>query len=446
MTVVVLAGVALAVAGYGAGVLQLTRSGVDWPAGRVLALVLGGALVVVGSLPALTGHGPPTRAAVVGHLLATMAGPLLVALGAPVTLALRALPRRPARGVLAALHTAPARLLVRAPVVTVLVAASVAAAWLAPVPHGLHGLLHLHMVLGGLLLAVVVTGVDPVRRDLSTPARLVVVVVTGAAHDVVARLAWARAPLGSTGDEARAATELLATGGHLLDAALALVVVSAWYRRAGRRLAAAERRRAASPAQDAAGLGGDRVEAPAVQGGALPADVVRVDPQHPVQPHLAGPALPVPAAGPDVDPVPALPGLVGGVPVVVLAGQHEPEQVRPGPAHDEHRAVLAPAVALLVGDPRPDDLARVGPAVVAGGVGDLAAAGEVAGAARGRAGQVGVAGSVPQGGPGAVGGGARGPAGARGGPPAQLRPALADQGADDAVEHGLPARRHARRR
>ena len=84
----------------------------------------------------------------------------------------------------------------------------------------------------------------------------------------------------------------------------------------------------------------------------------RVEHQQPVQAHLARPAAGVPGAGADVGPDPAVARLVGGVPVVVLAGEHQRQQVAAAPADDEHRAVLAAAVALVVGHPRPHDLAR----------------------------------------------------------------------------------------
>jgi hypothetical protein len=46
-----------------------------------------------------------------------------------------------------------------------------------------------------------------------------------------------------------------------------------------------------------------------------------------------------------------------------LAGEHQPQQVRAAAADDEHRPVLAAAVALVVGHPRPHDLAGIGPSV-----------------------------------------------------------------------------------
>ena len=79
----------------------------------------------------------------------------------------------------------------------------------------------------------------------------------------------------------------------------------------------------------------------AAEGGALSANRTRTEPQHPIQPNLARPALRVPGTGAHLQPMPAMPGLVGGVPVMVLRGQHQPEQVLAIPADDQHRPVLA---------------------------------------------------------------------------------------------------------
>ena len=99
------------------------------------------------------------------------------------------------------------------------------------------------------------------------------------------------------------------------------------------------------------------------RGRALTADGALVQDDDPVQPDFARAALAVPVAGADVHPLPTRPGLLGGIPVVVLAGEHQSEPRRLAAAHEQHRPVLAAAVVLLVGDPGPDDLTGVGAAV-----------------------------------------------------------------------------------
>src|SRR5688500_1133638 len=67
----------------------------------------------------------------------------------------------------------------------------------------------------------------------------------------------------------------------------------------------------------------DLLEDGLVESGPLPPDGGRVEEQQPVEPYLARAALTVPGAGADVHPVATPAGLVGGVTVMVLAGEHE---------------------------------------------------------------------------------------------------------------------------
>jgi cytochrome c oxidase assembly factor CtaG len=95
------------------GVVVMRRRGDRWPLGRTLSFVLvgtgGAALATVSGLAAyddtlLSVH-------MVQHMILTMLVPLAMALGAPVTLALRTLPRRPRRILLRLLHSFPVAVL-----------------------------------------------------------------------------------------------------------------------------------------------------------------------------------------------------------------------------------------------------------------------------------------------------------------------------------------------
>lgn len=118
------------------------------------------------------------------HMLLGMVVPLFLALGAPVTLALRTLPK-PARGwLLALLHSRLARVLTFPLVGGVLFVAS---PWLLyftgwyPATLGnawLHHVMHLHFVLAGALFFWPLLGLDPVPGRLSYPFRMLVVFVT----------------------------------------------------------------------------------------------------------------------------------------------------------------------------------------------------------------------------------------------------------------------------
>ena len=84
---------------YVVGVLTLRRRGVHWPVGRTLAFVVAGMGVFFFATSSGLSTYDTTLLSVhmVQHMLLSMWVPLALALGAPVTLALRTLPRRPAR-------------------------------------------------------------------------------------------------------------------------------------------------------------------------------------------------------------------------------------------------------------------------------------------------------------------------------------------------------------
>src|SRR5687768_5023710 len=66
-------------------------------------------------------------------------------------------------------------------------------------------------------------------------------------------------------------------------------------------------------------------------------DIRRPDLEDPIELGLAGTQLPVPRSGADVDIFEAAPGMG----IVVLAGQHQAEQIASVVAHQQDRAVLA---------------------------------------------------------------------------------------------------------
>jgi len=84
---------------YGAGVRRLRRAGRSWPVPRVVAWYGGLAVMLVATSGGLARYSMVLFSAhVVQHLLLSVLVPVLLLAGAPVTLALRALPRRPGAG------------------------------------------------------------------------------------------------------------------------------------------------------------------------------------------------------------------------------------------------------------------------------------------------------------------------------------------------------------
>jgi cytochrome c oxidase assembly factor CtaG len=176
--------VGLAVPGvlYVAGLLALRRRGDRWPVGRSVAFLGGG----LGSalLATMTGLGAYDTVLfsvhVVQHMILTMVAPLFLALGAPVTLALRTLPAQPRRALLWLLHTRLARVLTFPPLAFTLFVVTPFVLYYSPLYEVTlrsafwHGLLHVHFLLVGSLLMWPMVGIDPVPGRISFPFRLLV--------------------------------------------------------------------------------------------------------------------------------------------------------------------------------------------------------------------------------------------------------------------------------
>src|SRR5215213_5792735 len=170
---------------YLGAVVRLRRSGVAWPWWRVLAWIGG-----TGSLFAVTGTWLNGYSMVLfsvhmtQHMVLSLITPLLLLLAAPVTLALRTLPRgrgtsgAPRALLLEALHSRFARFLAH-PLFTVpLFIASLYGVYFTPLFDALmgnpvgHQVMLAHFVVTGLLFFGPILGQDPWPRTLSHPGRM----------------------------------------------------------------------------------------------------------------------------------------------------------------------------------------------------------------------------------------------------------------------------------
>jgi len=235
---------------YACGVLRLARRGDHWPVSSRLWFALALVSVLIG-----TGYPPPAQHSgfaqrAFAHLILLMLAPMALALSAPVTLWLRASRPRMRRKTLRLLHSRPARLLTRAPIVVLLDVTGLYAYYLTPVfgaaeHHApLPLLLHVHMFASGVLLSWFVFGRDPGPRPGGLGVRLTVLLVTAAAHDVMAKLMYAHLlPAGAgTARQIEAGAQILYYGGDAIELLSAAVVMTVWYRQGGRELRRRERR------------------------------------------------------------------------------------------------------------------------------------------------------------------------------------------------------------
>jgi cytochrome c oxidase assembly factor CtaG len=168
------------------GVVRLHRRGDRWPVGRTVSFVgVGMGSAALATVSGLAVYDDTLLSVhMVQHMVLTMVVPLAMALGAPITLALRTLPRRPRRWLLGVLHSRVARVLTFPPLTFLLFVitpwALYFSGWYPATLHHdyLHEMTHLHMVLVGSLFFWPLMGIDPMPGRITYPARMLLVVLT----------------------------------------------------------------------------------------------------------------------------------------------------------------------------------------------------------------------------------------------------------------------------
>jgi len=168
------------------GVWTLHSRGDRWPVGRTLSfVVVGMGLFYFATSSGLAAYDTTLLSAhMVQHMILSMLVPLALALGAPVTLALRTLPSRPRRWLLVALHSRVLRVLSFPPVAFALFVLSpwvlYYTGWYVASLHSelIHTMMHLHLVIVGSLFLWPMVGVDPVPGRVAYPFRVLLMVMT----------------------------------------------------------------------------------------------------------------------------------------------------------------------------------------------------------------------------------------------------------------------------
>ncbi|WP_299518311.1 cytochrome c oxidase assembly protein [uncultured Serinicoccus sp.] len=246
--VLVLLVLGTALVGYAAA-RRVAGSGRAWPARRTVCwsagvVCAGGGLVG----PVATAAHTSFTAHMAAHLLLGMLAPLLLVLGAPVTLALRALPVTWGRRLTRLLRTAPVRAATH-PVVAGLMNAG--GLWvlyttsLYPLMHGsvlVHSAVHAHVLVWGYVLTASLVGVDPDPHRSSVLVRSGVLIVVVAAHSILSRWLYAHPPAGVGAADGRSGAQLMYYGGDVVDVLLMVLLLHRWYASGRHREAAAPRR------------------------------------------------------------------------------------------------------------------------------------------------------------------------------------------------------------
>lgn len=174
---------------YIVGLRTLRKRGDSWPVGRTIAWLAGCVVLLIGTSSGVGRYSPAMFSVHMGaHMALSMLAPVLLVLGGPITLALRAL--RPAgkdgvpgprEWLLSFLHSPISRFLTHPLVASVLFVGGFYALYLGGIfsssvdSHTAHLLMNLHFILSGYLFYWVVIGVDPSPRNLQPMTKLAMV-------------------------------------------------------------------------------------------------------------------------------------------------------------------------------------------------------------------------------------------------------------------------------
>ena len=171
---------------YLTGVWVLRQRGDAWPLGRTLAFVgVGMGAFAFATMSGLAAYDTTLLSAhMIQHMILSMVVPLALSLGAPVTLALRTLPRTPRRWLMTVLHSRVARVLSFPPLTLMLYVISPWALYFSGWYEAslrsayVHEMMHVHLVLVGSLFFWPLMGVDPVPGKVAYPLRVLMILMT----------------------------------------------------------------------------------------------------------------------------------------------------------------------------------------------------------------------------------------------------------------------------
>jgi putative membrane protein len=208
-----------------------------WNRWRTLSFAFGLILLTVALLPPIASWAHADfRGHMTQHLLIGMYAPLALVLGAPVSLALRAVPAHRGRQLTTILHSRPARLLAHPLIALLLSTGSLAVLYFSPLYTMLtsrqagHWLVHAHFLLAGSLFAYVIAGPDPAPARPGVRTRLLYLGCAIALHAAISQLMYGGygvdipAPI----TQVQGGAEIMYYGGDIGELLLAAVLVTTW--------------------------------------------------------------------------------------------------------------------------------------------------------------------------------------------------------------------------
>ena len=184
---------------YVMGVMRLRARGDRWPWGRTVSWLLGIGCLIWATNAGIATYSPAAFSMhMLQHMWLSMMAPILLVLGAPTTLALRAIKPAPAgrRGprewIVWSLHTPVARFVTHPVYVLIVFTVGLYGLYYTSIfasamsTHAGHLLMNVHFVLAGYLFYWVVIGVDPTPRQVPYWGRLLLVLLSLVIHSFFA--------------------------------------------------------------------------------------------------------------------------------------------------------------------------------------------------------------------------------------------------------------------
>jgi putative copper resistance protein D len=217
---------------------RLAQRGRQWPLRRTIPYLSGLAVIGIATQSGVAAYDTTYFTDhVVQHLLLGMLGPVLLALGAPVTLALQASRRDTRRRLLKVLHGRAVRVLTHPLTAWALFGGSMFALYFTKLyadtlrNTALHDLVHVHFVLVGCLFFWLVVGLDPTPHRLPYAGRLLYVLVALPFHTILGVALVTQTKLiapGITLTDQQAGAGILWSAGEALGLIAMMVVAAQW--------------------------------------------------------------------------------------------------------------------------------------------------------------------------------------------------------------------------
>lgn len=188
--------IALLAGFYLAGLVRLARRGDAWPKGRTAAWFTGVLILLIATQSGVARYAKVLFSAhMAEHMTLSMLVPIFLVLGAPLTLALRALrpavrrgDRGPREWLTTILHSRYTRFVTHPAIATAIFIVSTYALYFTPLfasameEHLGHIMMTMHFLISGTLFFWVIIGIDPAPNRLPHVARLILLFVTMPFH------------------------------------------------------------------------------------------------------------------------------------------------------------------------------------------------------------------------------------------------------------------------